>query len=75
MKLKEVFKEFLAALPDLEVEGLDSGAKNRSFSLFAKRKTRKEEFGENYSTNYLSSFSQLAQAHRHRTPIHRPLHG
>lgn len=67
LKLKEVFKEFLAALPDLEVEGLDSGAKNRSFSLFAKRKTRKEEFGENYSTNYLSSFSQLAQAHRHRT--------
>lgn len=67
LKLKEVFKEFLAALPDLEVDGLDSGAKNRSFSLFAKRKTRKEEFGENYSTNYLSSFSQLAQAHRHRT--------
>ena len=67
IKLKETFKEFLAAMPDLEIEGLDSRNKNRNFSLFAKRKNRNEEFGENYSVTYLSSFAQLAQAQRHRT--------
>lgn len=67
LKLKKVFGEFLQAIPDLEVEGLDSRTKNRSFSLFAQRKTRNEEFGENYSTTYLASFAQLAQAQRHRT--------
>ena len=65
-KLKEVFKEFLAQVPDLKVEGLDADLKKREFSLFAKRQ-RKEEFGENYSVNYLASFAQLAQAQRHRT--------
>ena len=67
LKLKETFKEFLQAVPDLEVEGLDSRVKNRSFSLLAKRKDRAEEFGENYSVTYLASFAQLAQAQRHRT--------
>ena len=67
IKLKEVLKEFLKEMPDLEVEGLDSRVKNRSFSLFAKRNNRKEEFGENYCVNYLASFAQLAQAQRHRT--------
>lgn len=67
LKLKETFREFLQAMPDLEVEGLDSRTKNRNFSLFAQRKTRNEEFGENYSTTYLASFAQLAQAQRHRT--------
>ena len=67
LKLKETFKEFLQSMPDLEVEGLDSRTKNRSFSLFAQRKDRYEEFGENYSTTYLASFAQLAQAQRHRT--------
>lgn len=66
-KLKETFKEFLDAMPDLEVEGLDSRVKNRSFSLIANRKNRTEEFGENYSVTYLASFAQLAQAQRHRT--------
>ena len=46
LKLKETLKDFLQAIPDLEVEGLDSRTKNRSFSLFAERKTRNEEFGE-----------------------------
>ena len=64
IKLKETF---LAAMPDLEIEGLDSRNKNRNFSLFAKRKNRNEEFGENYSVTYLASFAQLAQAQRHRT--------
>ena len=67
IKLKEVFKEFLEAIPDLQLEGLDSSMKNRKLSLFAQRKNRQEEFGENYSVNYLASFAQLAQAHRHRT--------
>lgn len=67
IKLKKVFKEFLHEIPDLEVEGLDSRIKNRTFSLFAQRKNREEEFGENYSVNYLASFAQLAQAQRHRT--------
>lgn len=67
LKLKQTFKEFLQAMPDLEVDGLDSRTKSRSFSLLAQRKTRNEEFGENYSTTYLASFAQLAQAQRHRT--------
>ena len=67
IKLKEVFKEFLEAMPDLEVEGLDSRVKQRKFSFFAQRKNRKEEFGENYCTTYLASFAQVAQAQRHRT--------
>ena len=67
LKLKEIFSDFLNAMPDLEIEGLDSRMKNRTFSLFAQRKNREEEFGENYSTTYLSSFAQLAQAQRHRT--------
>lgn len=67
LKLKDVLKEFLQEMPDLEVEGLDSRVKNRSFSLFAQRKTRAEEFGENYCTTYLASFAELAQAQRHRT--------
>lgn len=67
LKLKDVFREFLDAMPDLEVDGLDSRIKNRSFSLFSTRPNRYEEFGENYCTSYLASFAQLAQAQRHRT--------
>ena len=67
LKVKEVLVEFLKSMPDLEVEGLDSRIKGRSFSLFAKRMNREEEFGENYSTTYLASFAELAQAQRHRT--------
>lgn len=67
IKLKKVLKEFIEKIPDVEVEGLDSKFKGRSFSLFAKRDNRKEEFGENYCTNYYASFAELAQAQRHRT--------
>lgn len=70
LKLKETLREFLKEMPDLEVEGLDTRIKGRSFSLFAKRQNRKEEFGENYSTTYLASFAQLAQAQRHRTLVY-----
>jgi len=67
IKLKKVLQEFLKAMPDVEIEGLDSRVKNRTFALFAQRDNRKEEFGENYCVNYLASFAQLAQAQRHRT--------
>ena len=66
-KLKPVLQEFLNEIPDLEVEELNSDLKKRKLSLFAQRKHREEEFGENYSTTYLASFAQLAQAQRHRT--------
>lgn len=65
-KLKICLKEFLEAMPDLEVEGLDSGMKNRKLSLFAERK-REECFGENYCTNYKMTFPGAGQAIRHRT--------
>ena len=65
-KLKEVLKDFINLMPDIIIPELNSKTKNRTFSLFAKR-DRKEEFGENYSTNYEVSFSELAQAQRHRT--------
>ena len=67
LKIKETLKEFLKEMPDIKVEGLNSKNKNRSFSLFAKRNNRNEEFGENYCTTYLASFAELAQAQRHRT--------
>lgn len=66
IKLKEVFKEFLAAMPDIKIDELNADAKQRKLSLFAERK-RKEEFGENYCTTYEVSFAEFAQAQRHRT--------
>ena len=66
VKVKRVLVDFLDALPDFEAEGLNSEMKQRHFSLFGTRK-RNEEFGENYSTTYLASFAELAQAQRHRT--------
>ena len=65
-KIKNAMKEFLEALPDLKVKKLNPRVKGTKISLFAKR-DRAEEFGENYSTTYLASFAQLAQAQRHRT--------
>lgn len=66
IKVKNMLKEFVS-LFDIYVEtNLNTINKNRRLSLFATR-DRKEEWGENYSTNYWSSFSQLAQAQRHRT--------
>ncbi len=67
-KLKKVLKEFLKNQPDVVIEGLNSGMKDRHFSLFARTKKKKKEyFGWTYCTNYKASFTQLAQAHRHRT--------
>ena len=67
IKLKDVMKEFLNKMHNLEVEELDSKLKKRKLSLFAEKTNRAEEFGENYCTSYLASFAQLAQAQRHRT--------
>ncbi len=47
------------------IDGLRDG-KDRKFSLFATR-YRREEIGENYCINYEGTFSELAQAQRHRT--------
>ena len=69
-KLKPVLQEFVDKLESLNVKELNSDLKNRKISLFAQRKNRKEEFGENYCTTYLASFAQLAQAQRHRTLIY-----
>lgn len=66
-KLKPVLQEFVEKLDRLNVKELNSDVKKRRISLFASKRQRKEEFGENYCTTYLASFAQLAQAQRHRT--------
>ncbi len=48
----------------LNVDGLRDN-KGRKFSLLAER-YRRESYNENYCINYEGSFSELAQAHRHR---------
>lgn len=64
--LKPVLEDFTKTFEKYKVDGLNTDTKERKFSLFADR-TRDEEWGENYCTNYLGTFSQLAQAQRHRT--------
>lgn len=64
--LKPVLADFVETFQKYQVKDINTEVKQRSFSLFANRK-REEEWGENYCTNYLGTFSQLAQAQRHRT--------
>lgn len=69
-KLAHVMNEFINQLSDrnILVEGLLKNEKERSLSIFEKDLDKKEEyFGNVYSTNYMGSFAQLAQAQRHRT--------
>ena len=66
-KLKPYMKEFLDCISDLIIPELNSDAKMRKISLFDERKSRKEEFGENYCTTYEGTFAEFAQAQRHRT--------
>jgi hypothetical protein len=66
-KLKPYMEEFVENMKFLEVEGLNDEAKGGELSLFDRRQSRQEHFGETYCTTYLGSFAQLAQAHRHRT--------
>ena len=64
--LKPYLHELADQLRDIcNVEGLRDN-KGRGFSLFTNRH-RNEFFDECYSTNYMGSFAQLAQAHRHRS--------
>jgi len=70
-KLKECMLVFIEECKEFDVPNLNNDIKNKSLSLFDIRKNRQNEFGENYSINYLGSFAQLAQAHRHRTLDYR----
>lgn len=66
LKVKDVLKEFVKLFESYIEVDLNTLNKNRRLTLFAKR-DRKEEWNESYSANYWASFSQLAQAQRHRT--------
>lgn len=70
-KLKECMLIFIEQCKDFEVPHLNNDIKSKEICLFDTRKKRGTEFGENYSINYLGSFAQLAQAHRHRTLDYR----
>lgn len=60
--------EFKSALPsELIIPELNANVKNKGFSLFRESKECDEYFGEVYSTSYLGSWAELAQAQRHRT--------
>ncbi|HLD10617.1 MAG TPA: FAD-dependent thymidylate synthase [Candidatus Nanoarchaeia archaeon] len=69
LRVKEFMNDFNLQIKAMNIyeERLDPKIKRRRLSLFDERKDFAEEFGENYSTTYLGSFAQLAQAHRHRT--------
>lgn len=70
VKLAHTMNEFINQLSDrnILVEGLMKNEKERRLSLFGKDLDKKEEyFGNVYSTNYMGSFAELAQAQRHRT--------
>lgn len=64
--LKPYLQEFVQLHSEFKVEGIDPSSKNRKLSLFSNIK-RSEEWGENYCYTYWASFSQIAQAQRHRT--------
>lgn len=68
--LAEAMYEFIEQLHKVNVldERLMRNEKHRSISLFGKDLYKiPEYFGYVYTTNYLGSYAQLAQAHRHRT--------
>lgn len=69
-QLKQYALELSEKLSPFLVEGMIDN-KNRSLSLFDDRESRKESFGETYSTTYNGSFAQYAQAQRHRTIHYR----
>ena len=69
--LKECMEKFIGQMKEFDIPYLNANIKNRNLSLFDTRGNRQNEFGENYSVNYLGSFAQLAQAQRHRTLDYR----
>lgn len=64
--LKPNLQEFVNLHSKFKVEGINPDSKNRKLSLFSDVR-RKNEWGENYCYTYWASFSQIAQAQRHRT--------
>lgn len=69
--LKKCMEEFIFQMKEFDIPHLDGNLKGRKLSLFDDREDRQNEFGENYSVNYMGSFAQLAQAQRHRTLDYR----
>ena len=69
-QMVDPINKFICNLADLDVidDRLLSNRKHRSLSIFG-TDIRKgyHEFGETYSTTYMGSFAEYAQAHRHRT--------
>jgi len=79
-QMSDPINQLICELYDLGVidERLLSNRKHRSLSIFG-RDIRKgyQEFGETYSTTYMGSFAEYAQAHRHRTiyyDMERPMY-
>jgi len=70
-QLKPYLKEFVESVSYLIVPELNSDVKERRLSIFDTSKEHIEYFGEVYSTTYLGTFSQFAQAQRHRTLQYR----
>jgi len=66
-RIKQEMSEFNSILSELFVDSFNPFVKFRNLSLFSKRDDFVEEFGENYSIKYKSSFACLAQVHRHRS--------
>lgn len=67
IQLKPYLQEFIDNISEYIIPELNTDAKMRKISLFDDRANRKEEFGENYCITYEGTFSQFAQAQRHRT--------
>lgn len=68
--LSKSMQEFINCLDRLNVldDRLMTNEKHRSLSLFGKDLNKREEyFGFVYNTNYYATYSELAQAQRHRT--------
>lgn len=68
--LSKSMQEFINCLDRLNVldDRLMTNEKHRSLSLFGKDLNKREEyFGFVYNTNYYGTYSELAQAQRHRT--------
>ena len=68
--LSKSMQEFINCLDKLNVldDRLMTNEKHRSLSLFGKNLDKRQEyFGYVYTTNYYGTYSELAQAQRHRT--------
>lgn len=64
--LKPVLTDFTKMCEKYKIEEVNTNVKKRKLSLFATEE-RQEEWGENYCTTYVATFSEFAQAQRHRT--------